>query len=162
MTSVALNHAPSRARAAPRPAATGLGPFTSPDLRRYLVRLAISSGLLFAAYRGTSTEAMVDRQMAWVALGIGAVGVSALAAGGLLLVGYLQLARRRRSVTARLEAIGRPRPAASDAGDVLVANDRMSLYHRRSCQLSRHKAVVASARREHESAGRHACPVCRP
>ena len=120
--------------------------------------LAVGGVLVVASWFFAAGRADAGDQLVFVSLAlIGAlVGMAAV-------VGWI--VRGRRALSARRgRLLGTAPPARADAARAvdLVAGPGGRWFHRSDCLLVDGRGWSASPRREHESAGRLACPGCRP
>ncbi len=125
----------------------------------WLVGLLAVGGVLvglswfFAAGRPDAGDQLVFVSLALVGVVVGSAAV----------VGWL--VRGRRFLSARrglLLGTAPPEAATAARAEELVAGPGGRWFHRADCLLVDGRGWTASPRREHESAGRLACPGCRP
>ena len=113
----------------------------------------VVAGWFFAAGRADAGDQLVFVSLA---LGGGLVGLAAV-------VGWV--VRGRRAISARRGLLlgSAPPPSVETARAVeLVAATTGKWFHRADCLLALGRGWGASSRAVHESAGRLACPGCRP
>jgi hypothetical protein len=140
-------------------AATGGSPLWSRrDAGALGALLAIGGILVVASWFFAAGRPDAGDQLVFVSLAlVGAVvGMAAV-------VGWV--VRGRRTISARRgRLLGTAPPAPVDAAQAvdLVAGPNGRWFHRADCMLVDGRGWRASARTEHESAGRLACPGCRP
>ena len=107
----------------------------------------------FAAGRADAGDQLVFVTLALVGLSLGLAAVVGWTVHG------------RRAITLRRgHLLGTAPPAPSDAASAtaLVAGPGGKWFHRADCLLVDGRGWPASPRRDHEAAGRLACPGCRP
>ena len=141
-------------------------------LDRAAVVLGNFAGLatLLAAYAGASHEAVPDKQIGWVELGIAGLLVVAVANAGWLLAGRRACWRLRHAVLPAEPGAawpaatqpGAPQPGRVPRAGELVAGAVMTWYHSPSCRMVAGKDVTAATEAEHRSSGRRPCGVCLP
>lgn len=127
------------------------------------------------AWFATSTEAVLDDQVRWVAVAAGGVMLAGAVSGAWLLAGRRAVGLRARDalpvpdegeiadvVDLRLKAPAVAGRAAALNGTAFVAASGMRYFHRPDCPLARGKAVAPADRTDHVKSGRAACEVCQP
>jgi len=136
---------------------------------RFAVGLGNLAGglVMLAAYTGASHEAVADRQIGWVDLGIAGLIVVAVANTGWLLAGRRACWRLRHAVLpvepgAAWPAAGTTPPAVGKASGLPVAAPVMTWYHAPTCQMVAGKDVAPATEADHEGAGRRPCGLCLP
>jgi hypothetical protein len=111
----------------------------------------------FAAGRADAGDQLVFVSLALLGALIGLAGVAAWTVHGRRLIG----ARRGLLLGAAPPATPEGMGWAAHAVE-LVAGPQGKWFHRADCLLADGRGWAASPRAEHESAGRKACPGCRP
>jgi len=134
------------------------GPWSARDRRIVIGWLAVGATLVALAWFLAAGKADPADQLGSLSLGV---------AGGLVwLSGLLSgVARGRRQVGRRARLLLGPAPStnlAAVSADTLVAGDERRWYHRADCLLAQRRNWTATARSEHERAGRRPCPACNP
>lgn len=160
----------TRQRRRPAAAATL---WTSADLAVTAFLVAVGLVLWFLGWYSASDKLVEGDQVA--ALNVSAAGIL-LAGAGLVswfLNGRRSIRSRRRVLIERRRAQLRPTQASAVAAPptslaprssspVLVAGPNLTRYHRADCPLAAARDWPASAREQHENAGRTACGACLP
>lgn len=135
------------------------------------ILVAVGVALWFAGWYSASDKLVEGDQV--VSLNVAATG-TLLAGAGLVswfLNGRRAIRSRRRLLIERRRAQLRPATVAVPVSEnlaprscspVLVAGRELRRYHRADCPLATDRDWQASAREQHESAGRTACGVCLP
>ena len=122
------------------------------------VLLGVGTLLIVLAWAGASGRDDAGDQVGFVTLALlGALLGWAATAGWVV--------GARRVITARrayLLGEAPARPVEGARSPSLVAGDDGRYFHRSDCSLAAGRSWVASPRQAHESAGRTACPGCRP
>jgi hypothetical protein len=133
-------------------------PWSRRDAGLLAVVLAVGAVLVGLSWFFAAGRADAGDQLAFVSLAL--VGTALGLAG---VVGWTVHGRRAINLR-RSRLLGTAPPAPSDAAQAveLVAGPTGRWFHRADCLLVDGRGWAASARREHESAGRLACPGCRP
>jgi hypothetical protein len=141
-------------------------PWSADHLARLVVSQLGAFAVIVVVWFQTSGTGMVQRQLAW--LGLGVVGLLVAGAGNALwlLRGLrrIQLAQRAVLPDAQRAQAARPAPSPPEAGAVslLVSGASMTRYHLAGCSLVVGKETYGASRPGHESARRRPCEVCRP
>ena len=116
--------------------------------------LAIGAVLVGLSWFFAAGRADAGDQLVFVALALlGLGGVGAWTVHGRRLIGA------RRGL---LLGTAPPAPTVAAHAVELVAGPQGKWFHRADCLLADGRGWVASPRAKHESAGRKACPGCRP
>ncbi|HEV7687747.1 MAG TPA: hypothetical protein VGQ80_14325 [Acidimicrobiia bacterium] len=117
----------------------------------------VGASWFFAAGRADAGDQLVFVSLALLGALIGLAGVAAWTVHGRRLIGA------RRGLL-----LGTAPPARAGGTDwaahavELVAGPQGKWFHRADCLLADGRGWAASPRAQHESAGRKACPGCRP
>ena len=115
--------------------------------------ILVAAGWFFAAGRADAGDQLVFVSLALVG---SLVGLAAT-------IGWVVHGRRLISIRRSLLLGTPPPPRAETARAVdLIAAPTGKWFHRADCLLAHGRAWSASPRTAHESAGRQACPGCRP
>ena len=141
------------------------------------------AAVMMAAYAGASHQAIADRQIGWVNLGIAGLLVVTVANTGWLLAGRRACWRLRHALLPARPGAAWPSaraalaPAASGAGlpsivgtaslppgaaGLPVAAAAMTWYHSPGCRMVAGKEVSPSPLAEHLARGRRPCAICLP
>lgn len=128
------------------------------DAGKLVVLLTVGAVLVAASWFFAAGRPDAGDQLVFVSLAlVGAVlGMAAV-------VGWV--VRGRRIISARrglLLGTAPPAPSVAATAIELVAGPRGKWFHRADCLLVDGRGWKASPRSAHESAGRLACPGCRP
>lgn len=141
--------------------------------RAHLVLQALVVALLVIAWWQASSHPLARDHEPWLNLGIGAVLLSG-ALNGLFLMGARRAVAVRRAALYRTASLATPASPATPASRApgamsgprpapkFAATPAMTRYHRPTCALAAGKPLRLEARREHETAGRRPCGICRP
>ncbi|HEY0400324.1 MAG TPA: hypothetical protein VGF00_18130 [Acidimicrobiia bacterium] len=111
----------------------------------------------FAAGRADAGDQLVFVSLALLGALIGLAGVAAWTVHGRRLIGARRGLLLGTAPPATPEGMGWAAHAAE-----LVAGPQGKWFHRADCLLADGRGWPASLRAQHESAGRKACPGCRP
>jgi hypothetical protein len=132
--------------------------WTRRDATVLAVLLAVGGVLValswfFAAGRADAGDQLVFVTLAVVGTVVGVIGAVLWTTHGRRLINL------RRSLL-----LGTAPPPAADhaVAAELVAGPSGKWFHRADCLLAEGRGWATSTRAQHESAGRHACPGCRP
>lgn len=131
----------------------------------------LGAGMVLAAWVGASGTPRVDRQGAWLSLGVAGLVVAGASGAWFLLAGFRNvytevgdiLAAGSPAVLGTVQAQG----PASGGGQRVAAGDVVAVagtarFHRPDCVLVAGKVVELATEVEHVRAGRHHCHICRP
>ena len=143
----------------------GGAPWTTSDLVRLIIPVAVGAVVVALAWNGVSTRAQLDDQKGWITIGV--AGFAMAAAGQMV---WIQ--RGRRAVTVHAARIqddvaalvaqrSRPVPPTVRA-DGLVAAAGMRHFHRPDCPIAAGGGWRPEPRGAHEAAGRTPCGICTP
>ena len=120
--------------------------------------LAVGGALVALSWFLAAGRADAGDQLVFVSLSLVGVVVGMAAGAGWLVRGRRLLSARR----GLLLGTAPPEAASAARADELVAGPGGKWFHRADCLLVDGRGFAPSLRREHESAGRRACPGCRP
>ena len=132
--------------------------WTRRDVAVLAVLLAVGGVLValswfFAAGRADAGDQLVFVSLAVVGTLLGAIGAALWTAHGRRLINL------RRAL---LLGTAPPPAAVGAVATALVAGPSGKWFHRADCLLAEGRGWPTSSRAQHESAGRHACPGCKP
>jgi len=132
--------------------------WTRRDAMVLAVLLAVGGVLVALSWFFAAGRADAGDQLAFVTLAV--VGTMVGVTGAVLWTAH---GRRLINVRRSLLLGTAPPPAADHAvATALVAGPTGKWFHRADCLLAENRGWPTSTRAQHESAGRHACPGCRP
>jgi hypothetical protein len=117
----------------------------------------VGASWFFAAGRADAGDQLVFVSLALLGALIGLAGVAAWTVHGRQLIGARRGLLLGTAPPATPEGMGWAAHAAE-----LVAGPKGKWFHRADCLLADGRGWSASPRAQHESAGRKACPGCRP
>ena len=128
------------------------------DARKLAVLLAVGAVLVLVSWFLAAGRADAGDQLVYVSLALLGALVGMVAVAGWVV-------RGRRIISARrglLLGTAPPAPVDKASAVELVAGPTGKWFHRADCLLVDNRGWSASPRTVHESAGRLACPGCRP
>lgn len=138
-------------------------PWSAEQLARLVVSQLTAFAVIMVAWYQTSGTGLVQRQLAWLCVGV--VGLVVAGAGNALWLlrglRHIQLAQRA-ALPAATRSRPEPAPAKSGAAPLLVSGASLTRYHLPDCALVAGKETFAAPRPGHEPADRRPCEVCRP
>jgi hypothetical protein len=137
---------------------TGSIPWSTEDLVRWTLMMAVAAGLCVAGWWLASGHSRFNDQI--VGINLGVVGLIVACSGhiGLFLRGRRLIGLRSRYLLVTEEADEDP-PAFDGA---LVAGSGLRHYHLASCQLAEGRGWPVHSRAALEADGLRPCGVCRP